>query len=181
MGNRMFLRLSSRAAPAVLLVLSSFWMVAAVFPLFYSLLFPNADIRHIVRALEGRELLRPELTPLLEPMTSSGGRLKRAIQVAVYWGASAEQKIGESHTTKTTEVSYLAWFAKRSKPTILIVTRTEIDNSQIRFDIDEGNPSGTLRFYLLRSVVLGFSVCWFLRRRSRERRSVDAADHFSDL
>jgi hypothetical protein len=171
----MFLRLSSRAAPILLLVLSTLWMAWTVFPLFYSLLFPNADIQHIVRALEDREALRGDLAPLTEQVTSSVGRLKRAVQIAAYWGTSAEYKVGQSHTAKTTELSYLAWFEKRSKPTILVVTRTEVDGSRIRFDINEGGPFGMLRFYLVPAVVLGLSIWWSVRKRSQRPRV--EADH----
>ena len=145
-------------------------------PLCYSLLFPNPEIRHIVRAFEGREDLEGLLAPLAS-VTNSVGRLKRAIQVTAYWGVSAEHKGGESHTTKTAEVSYLAWFEKRSKPTILVVTRTQVDNSRARFDTDEGSLLRTLRIYLVPAVALAFSVYWFVSRRSFERQSVTGVDH----
>jgi hypothetical protein len=150
----------------VLLVLSSLWTVATLSPLFYSLLFPNQDIQHIVRALEGRETLREELTPLVRGTIDTSGHLKRAIQVGAYFYASAEQKLRESHTTKEVEIAYLAWFEKRSKPTILVITRTEIDGSLLRFHTYEGRPIGTIRAYLLPVLVLAFSVYWFRRRDS---------------
>jgi hypothetical protein len=81
----MFARWSSRAAPILFLVLSGLWVAATIFPLFYSLLFPNADLKHIVGALEGREYLSGDLAPLAERITNSVGRLKRARQVAAYW------------------------------------------------------------------------------------------------
>src|SRR5258708_25213277 len=98
----MFLRLSSRAAPTLFLVLSVLWMGATIFPLFYSLLFPNADIQHIVRALEGSETLSGDLARLVKQVTDSGGQLRRAIQVAAYWQVSQKYKNREGHTTKTT-------------------------------------------------------------------------------
>ena len=171
----MFLRVKGRAAPRALLVISSVWMAVVVSPLFYSLLFPNADIRHIVRALEGRETLRSDLAPLAEA-TNSVGRLKRAIQVAAYFGASAEYKHGESHTTRTTQLSYLTWFEKRSKPTILVVSRTETDGSRLHFDIHEGSPLDMLRVYLVPAALLAVSVYWFHRKRLADRPPLHATD-----
>ena len=161
----MFLKLGSRAFPVLLIVFSGLWMAATIFPLVYSLLFPTPDIQHIVGALKGRETLREELAPLVRGTIDTSGHLRRAIQVGAYWHASAEYKFKESHTTKELELSYLAWFEKRSKPTILIITRTELDSSLVRFDIDEGRPIGTVRAYLLPLVVLAFSVYWFHRSR----------------
>jgi hypothetical protein len=161
----MFLKLSGRAVPLVLLSVFSLWMAAFILPLFYSLLFPNADMQHIVRAFEGKETLRADLAPLAKA-TDSVGQLKRAIQVGAYWGASAEYKHGESHTTKTKQVSYLAWFEKRSsRPTVLILTRAETDGSDVRFYVNEGNPLGTLRVYLVPAVVFACSLYWFAKRR----------------
>lgn|SRR5215472_11994369 len=89
----MFIRLSGRAAPAFLLVFSSLWMLGTILPLCYSLLFPNPEIKHIVRAFEGREDLEGHLAPLAS-VTNSVGRLKRAIQVTAYWGVSAGTREG---------------------------------------------------------------------------------------
>jgi hypothetical protein len=105
---------------------------------------------------------------------NAGGQLEHAIQMAAYWGASAEYKHGESHTTKTKEVSYLAWFEKRSKPTIFVVTRTETDGSEVAFYINEGSPLGILRVYLLPTAVLAFSLYWFVKKRSSSTGLVPA-------
>jgi hypothetical protein len=132
-------------------------------------LVPDQDIRRIVRALEGRETLPEALAPLAEQIVNTAGHLKRAIQVSVYWHVEADYNIKKSHKTKETQISYLAWFEKRAKPTILIVTRTEVDGSELHFDIDEGEPIGTLRFYLLPLLLLAFSIYWFRRRPSLPR------------
>lgn len=160
----MFKRLSSRASSIVLLVLSSLCTAWAFSPFVYSLVFPSQDIQHIVGALEGRETIREELAPLVQQNIDACGHLTRAIQVHTYWHASAEQTFKESHATKEIEVSYLAWFEKRSKPTILIITRTEFDSSLLRFDINEGRPIGVVRAYLLPVLALAFSVYWFRRK-----------------
>jgi hypothetical protein len=162
----MFIRLSNRAFPIVLLVLSSLWMAATILLLFYSLFFPNADIKHVVRALEGRETLSKDAELLVEQVTSSLGQLKRAIPIGAYWGGSAEYEIGESHTTKTIEVYYFAWFEKRSKPTIFVVQRTELDGSSLRFHTYEGTLFGALRVYLLPAIFVAFSVYWLRKRDS---------------
>lgn len=162
----MFLKLRGRALPLVLLVLSGLWTAGAFLPLFYSVLFPNHDIQRIVRALEGREALPQAWAPLAEQIVNEAGHLRRAIQVSVYWHVEADYNIKQSHKTKKTQISYLAWFEKRAKPTLLIVTRREVDGSELYFDIDEGEPNYLLRFYLLPLFVLGFSIYWFRRRSS---------------
>ncbi len=166
----MFIRLKGRAVPLVLLVISSLWMAAVLLPFFYSLVFPNVDIRHIVWALEGRETLQGNLAHMVEQITSSGGHLKRGIQVAIYWGGSAEYKIGESHTTRTTDVAYLAWFEKRSKPTIFVIERTEIDGSRLIFRTYEGTFLGALRVYLLPASAMALSLYWLRRSRILQER-----------
>lgn len=160
----MFIKLGNRAAPVILLVLSSLWMAATVFPFFYSLLFPNADIQHVVGGLEGKETLSGDMARLVQQVTGSVGQLKRAIPIAAYF--SAEYKMRTPHTTKTTEVSYLAWFKKRSRPTILVVTRTEVESSWVRVNTDEGTLFGAARLYLLPVSFMGFWVYWFRRKRS---------------
>lgn len=130
-------------------------------------LFPNADIRHIVEALKGRETLQGDAARLVEQV-SPVGRLKHAIPVGAYWGGSAEFKIGESHTTKLIEIYYLAWFEKRSEPTILIMRRIEEDHSSLSFYIREGTLFGASRMYLIPAFLLALSIYWFKRKRSFE-------------
>jgi hypothetical protein len=170
----MFIKLTGRAVPIVLLVLSSLWMAATVFPLFYSLLFPNADIRHIVRALEGRETLSGDMAPLVQQVTGSAGPLKRAVQVAAYF--SEEYRVRAPRRTKTTEISYLAWFEKRPKPTILVVTRTEVEGSWVRVQTDEASLFGALRVYLLPASFIALSVYWLRKKVSFESKKIDARD-----
>jgi len=165
----MFLKLRSRALPIVLLVFSSLWTAGAVLPLFYSLLVPDRDIQRIVRALEGRETLPEALAPLAQQVVDTAGHVKRAIQVGVYWHVEADYNIKKSHKTKKTQISYLAWFERRAEPTILIVTRREVDGAELYFNIDEGEPNYLLRFYLLPLSVLAFSIYWFRRRSSAPR------------
>lgn len=138
-------------------------MAATVLPFFYSLLFPNADIRHVVWGLEGRETLSGDMDRLVQQVTGSAGQLKRAIPIAAFF--SAKYRVRTPRTTKVTEISYLAWFKKRSRPTILVVTRTEVEDLSVRINTDEGSLSGAARIYLLPVSFMGFSVYWLGRKR----------------
>jgi hypothetical protein len=160
----MFIKLSNRAAPIVFLVLSCLWMAVLIGTLIYSVLFPARDIQRIVRTLGGRDALHEDLAPLVQPITSAVGQLKTAIQVGAYWHASADYKLKESHTTREIQFSYLAWFEKRSNVTLLRVTRTQTDSSQLHFDIGEGDPYSMLRVYLYPALALALSAYWFRRR-----------------
>jgi hypothetical protein len=57
-------------------------------------------------------------------------------------------------------------FEKRSKPTILVVTRTVTDRSRLRFDTSENELSGIVRAYLIPLVALTASAIWLWRGRS---------------
>jgi uncharacterized protein (DUF952 family) len=170
----MFAKLRSRGVACVLLVLSIVWTAVAICPLLYSLLFPTQDIQRIVRALEGSETLGEDLAPLTQQVTNSAGRLRRAIQVGAFWRISGDYNIKTSHSSKSAQLSYLAWFEKRSNPIILIVTRTDVDGSRLRYEINEGDPLRTLRFYLLPVAALVFSVFWFRSRRAFFRKESTA-------
>jgi hypothetical protein len=162
----MFIKLRSRAFPALALALSSTWAAVVICPLFYSMLFPTQDIEKIIRALEGQETLPEALKALTQVTRNRSGQLKRAIPVSASYGTSFEYEPGQLHTTKQTGLSYLAWFEKRQKPTILVIQRTEIDGSQIRFDLNEGRPIVTFLFYFLTVVPLLGSAYWFRNCRS---------------
>ena len=157
----MFLKLSSRAAPAVLLVLSSLWMALTVSPLLYSLLFPNPDIKHIVSALKGKEILSGDVGRLVQQVTGSVGQMRRAIQVTAY--SSVEYKIVEPRKTRKTQVSYLAWFEKQSGPMLFVITRTQVDDSSLTIRADRGDL-GTLRLYLAPALLVTFSFYWFRQK-----------------
>jgi hypothetical protein len=164
-------KLRSLVIPWMLFVLAIIWAAAINGPVLYSWFFPNRDIQQIIGALEGRETLGADLAPLSKEVTSSAGLIRRAILVGAYWHVSADYNIKESRTTRTTQLSYLAWFQKRSESTILIVTRTEADGSQLRYNIDEGDTFSTLRDHLLPLLALAFSVFWLLWTRSRSRKT----------
>lgn len=174
-GGSVFAKRHSRTVFWVLFVLSIVWAAAINGPVIYSLLRPRQDIQQIIRALEGRETLSEDLAPLSREVTDSAGLMRRSMLVGAYWHVSGDYNIKESHTTRTTQLSYLAWFEKRKESTILIVTRTEVDGSRLRYDIAEGDPFTMLRAHLLPVLVLAFSAFWLLWTRSRSRKTPTAS------
>jgi hypothetical protein len=162
----MFWRLRDGAVPIFFLVLFGLWTAAVYFPLFYSLSFPNHDIQHLVGALEGRESARKELSSFVQNTIDSSGRLNHAIRMAAYYGASAEYKFRQSHTSKETEYAYLAWFEKRPKPVIFVVRLSEIDGSLLRFNMREGEPLGLARVLILPPLAFSFCLYWFRRKHA---------------
>jgi len=162
---------SSQAASIALLALSAVWVFSTFGPLFYSLLFPTRDIQDIIRALEGRKTLDGELVPLVQQVTTSTGKLERAILVNAYWHMSGDYNVKRSQVVKITQLSYLAWFEKRSRSTILIVTRTARNDSELNFAITEGNPFDTLREGLPPVLLLTICVLWCWREYARSDSS----------
>jgi hypothetical protein len=67
-----------------LLVLSSLWVVITFLPLLYSILFPPRDIQEIVRALEERGTVSPQIATAVQETIASTGPLRRAVQVGYY-------------------------------------------------------------------------------------------------
>jgi hypothetical protein len=169
-GDSMLVKLRGRAFSWVLFVVTIVWAAAINGPVLYSLLVPNQDIQQIIRALEGRETLSGAMASLSQEVTGSAGLVRRAMLVGAYWHVSGDYNIKESHTTRTTQLSYLAWFEKRKEPALLIVTRTDVDGSRLRYDIGEGDPFGALRDDLLPVLALAFSAFWLLWTRSRSRK-----------
>jgi len=100
-------------------------------------------------------------TPSIHP-----GRLNHAIRMAAYYGASAEYKFRQSHTSKETEYAYLAWFEKRPKPVIFVVRLSEIDGSLLRFNMREGEPLGLARVLILPPLAFSFCLYWFRRKHA---------------
>jgi hypothetical protein len=160
-------KISNSVLPVVLLVVAIAWTLAIFSPLVYYLFAPNPDIRALVGALEGRQHPPPGLDSLVQQANAQVGLLKRAIPVAAYYGASAELNVKKSHTTKTVEVSYWGRFQKQSKSGLFIISRAETDNSQVSFDITQGDPSNILRGYGLPIVLLAVSLAWLWKRRAR--------------
>src|SRR5215472_1807167 len=108
----MFIRLSHRVVPVVMLVLLGLWISVVFGTLILYLLFPVEDFGHIISAFQGREILRKEFFIVQKQVFDSSGFLRRAIPVAAFYGGSVEYKRSEWHTSTKVKISYLAWFER---------------------------------------------------------------------
>jgi hypothetical protein len=149
----------------IFLALSSLWMCATFLPLLYSVLFPNDDLRGVVHALEGSAAAAPEAAAVVQETTEAVGVLTGAVPVAYYSGVTATVRVSGSQTSKEKQASYAAWFQKRSKPLLLVITVYEGEQSKKTYAINEGEPMHIVRGYSL--VVLAFGVSLFLARKPR--------------
>lgn len=147
----MFFKLRLRTFWIVLLVLSGVWVADVFGPLIYSVLSPKADLQDIVHALEGHGAPPPQVSAAVQGTIASAGTLQRAIQLGYYSGVTATFQLNASHTTRKTQVSYLAWFQKLPKPTILIINRYQTDGGSQNYEIGEGDIGSFAR-------VLGFPL-----------------------
>ena len=157
-----------RGRPAyaiVFLALSSLWMCATFLPLLFSVLFPNDDLQGVVDALESRRPAPPEADTVVEQTLAAVGSLTRAVPVAYYSGMTATVRAGGSQTSRQRQASYAAWFEKRSRPLLLVITVYEGEQGQKAYGIHEGEPMLVVRGYSL--VVLAFVASLFLARKPR--------------
>lgn len=159
-------KLKPKVVPLALLVLSSAWVALVFGPLIFFLLSPTRDIQQVVGGLEGRIGVPEGLGSLQRTVFGSVGCLRRAIPVSAYYGGSIEYEHDDLRKSRTTQVSYLAWFERRPNPTILIITRTEVEGSPVRFDVNEARPLTLLRLRSTSIAALAFSL-YFYRRRGR--------------
>jgi hypothetical protein len=163
----MLVRLSLRVFIIGLLALSSLWVAAGFLPLVYSMLFPPRDIQQIVRALEGKGNAPPgPATTVVEEMLGLAGPLRRALQVGYHVEVSATFRLNNSHTTRTTQLSYIAWFQKIPGPMLLLVERTETDGVLESYQINQGAPMSLIGSYASPLLVFAFSLVLFLKRKS---------------
>ena len=163
----MLFRLSLRVFIVGLLVLSSLWVADTFLPIFYSMVFPPRDIHGIVLALEHRGNASPGMaTTVAEQVIAQAGPMRKAWQVGYHSEVSATWQLHKSHTDRTTQVAYVAWFQKLSKPTLILIERSETDGVVQGYRINEGEPMGYVRGYGLPLAVFVFSLVVFLRRKS---------------
>jgi hypothetical protein len=163
----MLFRLSLRIFIIGLLVLSSFWVAATFLPVLYSVLFPPHDIQGIVRALEGKGGAPPgPATTVVEEIRALAGPLRRAWQVGYHSEVSATFQVNNSHTSRTTQASYIAWFQKNPKPILLLVERTETDGVLQGYRINQGAPLSLVGSFAYPLVLFAFSLVLFLKRKS---------------
>lgn len=160
----MFVRARQGAVPKFLMVASAIWLSVALLPFAYCLAFPNSDVDHILMALRGRETIEGDLGALVGRMIASMGRVRRALPVGAY--LQMEYQGNAEHVTKTRKVSYLVWFEKQSKPTLLVIARSDLGESHYRFDIGAGGGLfAIVRSYALPIIALTGSIFWFLKDR----------------
>src|SRR5216684_6694073 len=149
----------------VLLALSTLWMCATFLPLVFSVLFPNRDLQGVVHALEGRGSAPQEATAVVQETVAAVGPLTRAVPVAYYSGMTATVRVSGSKTPKEKQASYVAWFQKRPKPLLILITVHKDEQGHNLYEISEGEPMFMVRGYAL--PVLAFGVTLFLARRRR--------------
>jgi hypothetical protein len=161
----------------ILIVLSSLWMCATFLPLLYFVLFPNDDLRGVVRALEERGAAPPEAAAVVQETTAAVGSLTKALPVAYYSGVTATVRVNGSQTSKKKQASYIAWFQRHPKPLLLLITRYEGEGGQTVYQLNEGEPMFMVRGYAL--PVLAFAVSLFLVRRKKSPISPTTTDRVS--
>lgn len=157
----MFFKLRLRTFWIVLLVLSGLWVADVYGSIFYSVLSPKPDFQDIVHALEGRGTPPPQVSAAVQGTISNVGPMERAIQIGYFTRVTATFQLNASHTTRKTQVSYLAWFPKLPKPTILIINRYATDGGSQNYEIGEGeigNIAFGLGFPLLALAFSSFLV-----------------------
>lgn len=149
------------------LVISSLWMAVTFLPVLYSIAFPPRDLRQIMLALESGGDSPSVASPAVAEVVASAGFARRAIPVGYYSGVSATLKHNDSHTDRTIQVSYVAWFQKMPHPILLLITRSETDGVLEEYRIDEGAPMSLVRAYALPMDMFVFSLFLYRRRRLR--------------
>jgi hypothetical protein len=154
---------ANRVLPAVLVAVSGIWVALLVCPLLYSVIFPSPETRQLILELEGHGDVPQQLAPLV----LQAGQLTRAIPVKKYWHFSGEYSLGHSHTTLETEISYISWFQKSPKSTLLVITRT-VTGPDVTVNITVYDRSGfsALSAYYVPVALLVSALFWLLKGRA---------------
>ena len=147
-------------------MLSGLWVANVYGLLVYSVLSPKPDLQDIVHALEGHGTPPPQVLAAVHGTIASAGILQRAIQVGYYTKVTGTFQLNASHTTRQTQVAYLAWFQRLSKPTILVINRYQTDGGLQEYEIGEGEIGGIARGFGLPLLALAFSIFVVWKRRS---------------
>jgi hypothetical protein len=158
----------------VLFVLSGLWMCVVFLALLHYIVFPSEDLQGIVHALQQQGPAPVAAESMVQETIAAVGPLIRALPVAFYSGGTATIRSGRSKTSSKKQASYVAWFQKRSKPLLLLVTCIEDDEGRKSFRIEEGEPIFLIRGYTL--PVLAFGTMLFLVLRTRSSSSVTAVN-----
>ena len=72
-----------------------------------------------------------------------------------------------SHSTRKTQVAYVAWFQKLPKPILLLITQSETDGVFQGHRLVEGEPMSLVGGYAFPLVIFAFSLPLFRLRKSR--------------
>lgn len=162
----MFFRLSLRVFVIGLLVLSSLWVLLGFVPILYSIVFPPRDLQEIVGALKARRSAPPQAAAIVQQTIDSVGNLRRAVRVGYHIQAAATMNVNGSHTSRTTQVAYVAWFQNLSKPILLLIERSETDGVFQNYAIEQGAPMSLVTAYAYPLIALGLSL-YLVRRYGR--------------
>jgi hypothetical protein len=101
--------------------------------------------------------------PAVQQINAQVGILRKAFRVGYHVGASAALSAKGSNTSKTVQISYIAWFEKRPAPMLLLVERSESNGAVQEYDIEEGAPMSLVAAYAYPLVFFAFSL--FVARR----------------
>jgi hypothetical protein len=156
----------------ILLALSILFLGTTFLPFLYSILFPNDDLQRVVSALEDRGAPPLDADSVVQEAKNAAGLLTKAIPVGYYSGMSARFHLNGSPSPeriKESQVTYIAWFQKRSKPMVMAITLYENEGGQKAYGISEGNPVILVRGYGV--PILLFGVALFLARKRKSRHS----------
>jgi hypothetical protein len=157
-----------------LLALSSLWLAVTFLPILYSVVFPSRDLQQVICALEMRCSAPPEAAAIIRAALASAGPLRRALQVGYYSGATTTLQLNASHTSRGTQISYLAWFQNVPKPLLLLVSKSETDGTFDGYRVGEGQPRSLIVGYSLPLLLFTFCL-YFVRRKSTPAKINPAA------
>jgi hypothetical protein len=162
--------LSLRIFVIGLFVLSCVWLLASFGTLAYSVVSPPRDLVSIVGALEGRAQAPAMAVPAVQQINEQVGSLRRAFRVGYHVETSATLSLKSSSTETTTQVSYMAWFQKRSAPMLLLIQRLESNGVIQEYDIAEGAPLSLVAAYVYPLVFFAFAL-FVVRRYGRSGKT----------
>jgi len=155
----------------ILLVLSIFFLCATFLPFLYSIL-ANDDLQRMVLALQDRAAPPLDADTVIQEAKQAGGTLTRSIQIGYATGntiryhLSGTEKPEHFHQSQAT---YVAWFQKRPKPMLIAISVYENEAGRKAFGINEVDPVGIVRGYLLPIAI--FVVALVLVRRKKSQGS----------
>lgn len=88
------------------------------------------------------------------------------MQVGYHVGVAETIQYQASHKSKTTQLSYIAWFKNLRKPILLLIMRNEKDGVLDSYDIEEGAPMSLVSAFAFPVVTFAFSLFLLLKKKS---------------